>query len=152
MWHSLVVILCLGVICDCIFVPTVYIVMSVKTGKSIVKKSVASVLRHQSGSIKQKVLFVDDGSPKETITFEQQLCENQSATFMCLKNPSKGYTHAIKYGIETALSLSTHFDDAIVLLNSDVTVTQGWLSTLYQALMHDNETMIVGPVSNAGEP
>ncbi len=131
-------------------IPTVYIVISVKTEKSIVKRCVASLLRHQSGSIRQRVILVDDGSPKDTIEFEHQLCDNQSLTFTCLKNRAKGYTHAIRYGIETALSQSIHADDSIILLNSDVVVTHGWIFTLYQALMYDNHTMIVGPVSNAG--
>lgn len=130
--------------------PTVFIIMSVKTNKNIVKKCVASVLRHQSGSMRQRLIFVDDGSPKETVAFEKHLCENQSMIFTCLKNRVKGYTHAIQYGIETAQALSTDTDDAIVLLNSDVIVTHGWLFTLYQALMHDNQTMLVGPMSNAG--
>lgn len=134
----------------CSVLPTVFIVMSVKTKKLIVKRCVASVLRHQSGSVRQRLIFVDDGSPKETIAFEKQLCDNQSLTFTCLTNRAKGYTNAIHYGIETALAFSTEPDDAIILLNSDVIVTHGWLFTLYQALMYDNETMLIGPVSNAG--
>jgi GT2 family glycosyltransferase len=61
-------------------------------------------------------------------------------------------THSLtqRHGIDTALARSTNKDDAIVLLNSDVVVTKDWLFTMYQALQHDNETMIVGPLSNAG--
>jgi GT2 family glycosyltransferase len=147
-YHVMIVLFCL-VASVCSVVPTVFIIMSVKTNKNIVKKCVASLIRHQSGSVRQRVIFVDDGSPKDTIFFEKQLCENQSMIFTCLKNRAKGYTHAIRYGIETALAFSTDPNDAILLLNSDVIVTHGWLFTLHQALTYDNQTMLVGPVSNA---
>lgn len=131
--------------------PSIFIIISVKTKRSVVKKCVASLLRHQSGRVKQRIIFVDDGSPKDTIAFENVLCKNHSAMFTCLKNRGKGYTHAIHFGIETALSQSTQPNDAIVLLNSDVIVTHDWSHTLYSELVKDNQTMLVGPVSNAGK-
>ena len=151
-WRAAFLIFCVVVaVAECSQeVPTVYIILSVKTDKFIVKRCVASLLRHQSDSIKQRVIFVDDGSPDDTVSFEHGLCDNQSSMFTCLKNRQTGYTHAIRYGIETALTRSTQVEDSIVLLNSDVVVTHGWLFTLHQALMQDDQTMIVGPISNAG--
>ena len=129
--------------------PTVFIIISVKTSKNIVKKCVSSLIRHQPSDLKQHVVFVDDGSPQDTIIFEKQLCDNQSM-FTCLKSRPRGYTHAINMGIEKALKISKESNDAIVLLNSDVIVTRGWLMRMYDALVFDNVTALVGPVSNAG--
>jgi hypothetical protein len=77
-------------------IPTVYIIISVKTNKSIVKRCVFSIVRHLSGSIRHHVMFVDDGSGPDTVEFERGLCATHPGGYTCLKNPLKGYTHAIR--------------------------------------------------------
>jgi GT2 family glycosyltransferase len=136
-------------------VPTVYIVMTVKTSYSIVKECLDSLARHKPAKLilQQKIVLVDDGSPAQTIAFEKELCSQRksAAEFHCLQteNGSQGYTFAINKGIKYSLSLCNPDIDAILLLNSDVVVTFGWLTKLYQSLYSNEKVMLVGPMSNA---
>eukprot|EP00602_Paraphysomonas_sp_CaronLab_P009927 CAMPEP_0185036334 /NCGR_PEP_ID=MMETSP1103-20130426/29160_1 /TAXON_ID=36769 /ORGANISM="Paraphysomonas bandaiensis, Strain Caron Lab Isolate" /LENGTH=638 /DNA_ID=CAMNT_0027573841 /DNA_START=310 /DNA_END=2226 /DNA_ORIENTATION=- len=71
--------------------------------------------------------------------------------FQCLQTTEfrRGYTHAVQKGIDFALSYTGKNPSAVVLLNSDIVVTNGWLESLYSVLMSQNRIMMVGPISNA---
>ena len=136
-------------------VPTVYIVMTVKTPYLIVKDCLDSLTRHKPSKLllQQKIVLVDDGSPAQTLAYEKELCSQNKPVvkFHCLQTEvgSRGYTIAINKGIKYSLSQSNPKLDAILLLNSDVIVTFGWLTALYESLYSNDKVMIVGPVSNA---
>jgi GT2 family glycosyltransferase len=134
-------------------VPTVYVVLSVKTRYEVVKECVDSLILQKPPKqiLSQKVIFVDDGSPPQTIAYQQELCALKTREYYCLETQgeSRGYTHAINKGIQLGLSLGNHSKDAILLLNSDVVVTFGWLQKLYSSLYSSERLMLVGPMSNA---
>lgn len=137
-------------------VPTVYIVMTVKTPHLIVKDCLDSLTRHRPSKLllQQRIVLVDDGSPAQTLAYERELCSQRRSSpveFHCLETEtdSRGYTFAINKGIQYSLARSNLKIDAILLLNSDVIVTFGWLTKLYQSLYSNDKVMLVGPVSNA---
>jgi GT2 family glycosyltransferase len=128
--------------------PIVDIIITVKTNVRTLRKCVNSLIRQapDRAVLKQRVIFVDDGSPSETLNYEKLLCDN-NPEFVCLETSVRGYTHAVVQGIEYGAGVS----EAIVLLNSDTVVTRRWLDRLYSSLMQNvnKQVMIVGPLSNA---
>jgi GT2 family glycosyltransferase/glycosyltransferase involved in cell wall biosynthesis len=141
-------------LCVCSFqadakTPAVDILITLKTSRNFVEDCVFSVIRHKPNTekLKQRVIFVDDGSPEETIQYTNSLCGKQPDDFVCLATAKDkpGYTFAVNIGIEHGET----FSDAVVLLNSDTIVTGGWLEDLYAGLYSDPKIMIVSPLSNA---
>jgi GT2 family glycosyltransferase len=130
------------------------IVITVKTHIKFVRDCVDSLLRHSPDpnlGLHQRIVFVDDGSPTPTIQYQKQLCVSAPMTFFCTKTHGVevGYTWAVQKGMHHIVNAGLKESYAIVLLNSDTIVTDGWLAELYYALISNNKTMIVGPLSNA---
>ena len=130
------------------------IIITVKTRLPIIERCVDSLIRHRPDSniLKQRIIFVDDGSPSETLVYEERMCNKYPTMIFCIATNSslRGYTRAVvlgtKYGAE-----QDEVSKAIVLLNSDTVVTEDWLLNLYKGLIYNkNEKVkIVGPLSNA---
>ena len=132
------------------------IVITVKTNIKFVRNCVNSLLRHAPDSsvypyLQQRIIFVDDGSPQDTQQYEQNMCQLYKDMFFCTNttNKEKGYTWAVMKGIRLLGRRGYVESVAVVLLNSDTIVTNGWLVTLYHSLNKDPSTMIAGPLSNA---
>mmetsp|Transcript_37350 Transcript_37350/g.69580 ORF Transcript_37350/g.69580 Transcript_37350/m.69580 type:complete len:731 (-) Transcript_37350:271-2463(-) len=101
--------------------------------------------------LQQRVIFVDDGSPAVTLTYEHELCRAKPETFFCTETSGRerGYTWAVEKGMHHVASKGHVESSAIVLLNSDTIVTDGWLTSMYDTLISKKDLMIVGPLSNA---
>mmetsp|Transcript_23149 Transcript_23149/g.39177 ORF Transcript_23149/g.39177 Transcript_23149/m.39177 type:complete len:824 (-) Transcript_23149:349-2820(-) len=130
------------------------IVITVKTHIKFVRDCVDSLIRHSPDpnlGIQQRIVFVDDGSPQETLQYQRNLCQSIPSTFFCTKTRGQetGYTWAVEKGMNHVVDAGLKESYAVVLLNSDTIVTDGWLAELYYALIANNKTMIVGPLSNA---
>ena len=126
------------------------VVITVKTDKVYVRQVVESVVRYRPDDaiLRQRVIFVDDGSPIETQNYIAGLCNASSIDFICLATTQEqpGYTFAVNMGV----SFGRNYSEAIVLLNSDTIVTDGWLIKLYRELFErDPKVRIVGPLSTA---
>ena len=134
--------------------PTVDIIITMKTHLSIVQPCVESILRNapDSAVLQQRIIFVDDGSPIDTVSYENNMCSLMPSVFKCLSTPgnARGYTRAVVKGINFGTTL-TPLSKVIVLLNSDTITTEHWLDRLYEGLMFNknHKVKIVGPLSNA---
>lgn len=146
------VLLCVLSACSLADLNHIYIVITVRTDVSIVEQCINALERHYPNRniFHQSVIFVDDGSPAATLSYQAKLCEDKSK-YICLETqePQRGYTFAVNKGIRYAVSQS--HTKAVVILNSDTYVTETWLETLYNALYDtsDLKLMAVGPISNA---
>jgi GT2 family glycosyltransferase/glycosyltransferase involved in cell wall biosynthesis len=135
-------------------IPVVDIIITVRTRLSILQPCIESLLRHAPNSaiLTQRILFVDDGSPPDTIVYENAMCEQYPDTIFCLSTnlSLRGYTLAVVLGTNYG-ARQKQVSKAIVLLNSDTIVTENWLINLFLALMNNpnDKVKIVGPVSNA---
>ena len=130
------------------------IVITVKTPLKYVRDCVDALIRHSPDpnlGLQQRIIFVDDGGPLDTVQYIRSLCHNVPATFFCTKTHGQevGYTWAVEKGIHHVVDQGLRESFAVVLLNSDTIVTEGWIAELYYALIANNKTMIVGPLSNA---
>ena len=142
------------------FVSYIDIVITVKTNIKFVRACVQALLRHApdpsvSPYLDQRIVFVDDGSPMDTIAYQHSLCDShalfEAGMFFCTNTTGKekGYTWAVQKGIRHLTSIGHVESVSVVLLNSDTIVTDGWLTKLYTSLTKNPSTMIVGPLSNA---
>jgi GT2 family glycosyltransferase len=130
------------------------IVITLKTPIKFVRDCVDALVRHSPDpnlGLQQRIVFVDDGSPMETLQYVRELCQTIPTTFFCTKTHGieVGYTWAVEKGINHIVNEGLRESFAVVLLNSDTIVTEGWLAELYYALIANKKTMIVGPLSNA---
>lgn len=101
-------------------------------------------------TLKQRIIFIDDGSPEETVHYQESLCTSPDYhhMFICLNTTDRGYTRAVVLGVNHGASLHP-VSDAIVLLNSDTIVTSDWLLMLYGTLVNskNDKVKMVGPLS-----
>jgi len=87
--------------------------------------------------------LVDDGSDTHTHRQIDQLATAHSEVATVLHNPqSLGYLRSINLGIQAGSQPN------VVLLNSDVVVSQGWLTRLLQPFADDPSVGVINPVSN----
>lgn len=84
-----------------------------------------------------ELIVVDNGSSDGTCEW----CIRERITVISLP-VNIGFPSACNKGLRLASG------DSLMLLNNDVTVTQGWLTGLQEALYNQPETGIVGPVTN----
>ena len=134
-------------------IPFVDIVITVKTDIKYVRSCVNSLIRHAPDPrvLQQRIIFVDDGSPSVTLLYELELCHHEPNTFFCTRtnDNEKGYTWAVEKGMHFVVTKGHEESHAIVLLNSDTIVTEGWLVSMFETLVSKKNLMIVGPLSNA---
>ncbi|MHB1682086.1 MAG: glycosyltransferase family 2 protein [Bacilli bacterium] len=84
-----------------------------------------------------RIIVVDNGSQDATVQAVRTLAwENLS---IIANNDNYGYAKACNQGIAAGDS------PFIILLNSDIIVTQGWLAPLLQCMQQDSRTAVVGP-------
>jgi len=158
--------------CSTSLSPLVDVIITVKTNKDIIAKCVQSLreYRPQPSILRQRVIFIDDGSPRSTVRFLSDLCRRYPEDFLCLKTKPtlRGYTRAINMGIQVGSgyepgtgeqnhsiassvgkTASTHRieggkvyvkSEAVVLLNSDTVVTRDWLESLFSVISTNDTT------------
>jgi GT2 family glycosyltransferase len=95
-----------------------------------------------------RLVIVEDGSSDPTLRpmLRDWVAAHPDATLLCHDTP-RGFAAAVNAGL-SALGPITH---PVVLLNSDVTLPQGWASRLIAPLLADRSVASVTPLSNEGE-
>lgn len=90
-----------------------------------------------------QLIIVNDGSNKETSEYLQKI-KRENSNFNLIENCEPlGYTKSANLGLKTSTS------EYAVLMNSDVIVTENWLSQLIECADSDENIGMVGPISNA---
>lgn len=90
-----------------------------------------------------RVLVVDDGSRAYTTRLLEDIAASDSRFHLHRRATNRGYTKSVNEG----LMLSDA--PAVVILNSDTVVSDGWLGRLHQALRAVPGAGLAGPLSNA---
>mmetsp|Transcript_9627 Transcript_9627/g.16032 ORF Transcript_9627/g.16032 Transcript_9627/m.16032 type:complete len:387 (-) Transcript_9627:608-1768(-) len=89
--------------CSTSLSPLVDVIITVKTKVDIIAKCVQSLREYkpQPSILRQRIIFIDDGSPHSTVLFQSDLCRRYPEDFLCLKTKPtlRGYTRAINMGI-----------------------------------------------------
>ena len=89
-----------------------------------------------------RIIIVDDGSNQETKDYLAEVTSSDPTIRMIINSPAKGYTKSANLGL---LESKTKF---VVLMNSDVIVTPGWLEKMNSIFFLDSRIGMVGPLSN----
>ena len=127
--------------------PAVYrgsvdVVVCVHNAIADVRQCLASVLTRST--VDFRLIVVNDGSDAETTGWLRQCAANSTADVELIEtNGPLGYTCAANRGLASSAA------DHVVLLNSDTIVPRLWLEDLLDCMHSDEDTGIVGPLSNA---
>ncbi len=119
----------------------VAIVICVHNALDDVRACLASVAENTERPF--SLVVVNDGSDEETSRYLREFSAPRPRVSLLVSDEATGYTRAVNRGIDAASG------DFVVLLNSDVIVSRGWLDGLLACAWSDEKVGIVGPVSNA---
>jgi len=89
-------------------------------------------------------IIVNDGSAKAVSTWLVEFSKGRERCRLVEFLENKGYTNAINFGVRVSSS------DYLVLMNSDVLLSVGWLDGMMKCMCADPQIGMVGPLSNAG--
>ncbi len=117
------------------------ILMPVYNGLTYVTDAVDAVLEHTHG-FAYRLTVIDDASDKETATWLEQRAADDPRMRVIRSAENQGFVHACRRGYEAS---QTPF---VLLLNSDVVVTPGWLQRLIQCARSDPKIASVNPLTN----
>ena len=95
-----------------------------------------------------KLVIIDDGSTDPFLRpmLQAWVTDHCDASLICHDRP-RGFAGAVNAGLASLDGI----DRPVVLLNSDVTLPQGWASRLIAPLLSDGTIASVTPLSNEGE-
>lgn len=95
-----------------------------------------------------RMVIVEDGSTDSTVRplLHEWVASQPDSSLICHDIP-RGFAAAVNAG----LSSLGRMDRPVVVLNSDVTLPQGWASRLIAPLLRDGTIASVTPLSNEGE-
>jgi len=117
------------------------IVICVHNALEDVKMCVESI--YEKTNIEFQLIIINDGSDLETSTYLKKV-KNDKQNFILIENDKAiGYTKSANLGLRKSVA------DKVVLMNSDVIVTEDWLSQLVNCADSDINIGLVGPISNA---
>jgi glycosyltransferase involved in cell wall biosynthesis/GT2 family glycosyltransferase len=118
------------------------ILIPVYGGLHIVKLCVESILQRTNWPY--KVTFIDDASPDhKTTEYLEHIVEKHPANFTLIRNrKNKGFASTVNVGFRATTN------PYVCILNSDVIVTDGWLTKMVMALEADERNQIVNPCTN----
>lgn len=119
---------------------TVDIVLPVYNSMHIVEPCIRSVLSKTNYPF--KLIIVDDASDDYTKTALQSLAKEDTRILLVRNSTNKGFAASVNRGIKLGLGYY------ICLLNSDVLVTDRWLTKMVMALEADERNQIVNPATN----
>ena len=105
------------------------------------KQCLESVLKHTDPC--HEILFVDNASTDGTIEWLQKTAEGTHRCRVIYNQENLGYAAGNNIGLAHAKG------DYLVLLNSDVVVTKGWLEKLIACAEDHPQAGVVGPVTNS---
>jgi len=95
-------------------------------------------------SVPFEIIVVDNGSTPEVAAWLAREQERRQCLVVLRFDQPLGFARAVNEGARRA----THH--ALVLLNSDTLVTDGWLDGLTDALLSDSRLGVVSPLTNGG--
>jgi GT2 family glycosyltransferase len=121
--------------------PFIQVVIPVFNASIYVEELIRSLIEHTSSPF--EVLIFDDGSDEFGQERTRRLQEFDSRVRYFRHDRNIGYTRNINIALQSTVA------DFVVLINSDTVVTANWLKKMYSALVSDDKTAAVGPVSNA---
>ncbi|MCX7984301.1 MAG: glycoside hydrolase family 99-like domain-containing protein [Bacteroidetes bacterium] len=104
------------------------------------RECLASILEHTTPPY--ELIVIDNASSDGTPEWLEEFCSNNSQC-KCVLNPSNiGFPKAVNQGLRIARG------DAVVLVNNDVVVTEGWLNGLLRIATEYESIGLVGPMTN----
>lgn len=118
------------------------IVVPIHNALGAVRNCLASILANLS-EVKANLILVNDGSNKETSDYLRNLRRNCPEITLLENGSNLGYTISVNRGLREA---SAPF---AIVVNSDVTVSSGWIEGLISPMLSNRWVGCVGPVSNA---
>jgi len=121
--------------------PVVSVVVLTWNALDYTRKCAASLLEHTDP--RHELIFVDNGSRRETIDFLEELSAGHSRVKVILNGRNLGFAAGNNVGIAASGG------DYVCLLNSDTVVTEGWLDALLAPAEKDPRVGLVGPVTNS---
>lgn len=89
-------------------------------------------------------IIINDGSNGIVSDWLVDFTKRKNAYRLAEFQTSKGYTKAINFGVRTSLG------EFLVVMNSDVLLSVGWLNGMMECMCSNSKVGIVGPLSNAG--
>lgn len=117
------------------------VVLPVFNGLTYVKNCVDSILKY-TGDCDHKLFIVDDCSDSYTTSFLEQQARQHAHVFLHRNEQNLGFIRSCNYGIKQGSA------PYVVLVNSDVIVTPGWLSRLIRCAESDQRIASVNPFTN----
>lgn len=100
------------------------------------KLCLESIRRHTREPI--EIIVIDNASTDETVDY----LKSQADVQLISNSENHGFPKGCNQGIEASSG------DNLLFLNNDTIVTEDWLTNMLVALYSDNQTGMVGPVSN----
>ena len=101
-------------------------------------------LERFTGTSIQSYIVINDGSLQTTTSWLLSYSQDKQAFQLVEFNANKGYTRSLNFGVRISSG------DYLVIMNSDVLVSAGWLDGMLECMHSFSEAGIVGPLSNAG--
>ena len=121
--------------------PFVQIVIPVYNAALDVEDCVRSILANTTSPF--EIILSDDGSEAYTRDRLNDMAQSDPRVRLHTNVKNLGYTRNINQALQQTVA------DYVVLLNSDVIVSPGWIDKLYAALNASPDTAAAGPLSNA---
>lgn len=118
----------------------VSIIMLTWNALEYTKKCVASIEEHTH--YPYEIIFVDNGSTDQTVKYLEKLTKSNPRHQLIKNSKNKGFAAGNNQGVEAAQG------KYVMLLNNDVLVPGGWLTTLVESLERDEHIGAVGPITN----
>ncbi len=120
--------------------PTASIIVLTHNALSYTRRCIESLLDHTEKH--HELILVDNASTDRTPHYLQELAAEHSQIRIILNEKNLGLTGGSNVGMAAAEG------DNIVLLNSDVVVTAGWLDKLLDAAEKNPRAGLLGPMAN----
>lgn len=118
----------------------VTVVVPVLNQAALTERFVASL--YENTKLPFELVLVDNGSGPDIAALARTLAA-QHTNFVYVRNEiNQGFGYACNQGLAVARG------DAVVIINNDVVVPQGWLSRLLAVMQEDPQVGMVGPVTN----
>lgn len=112
------------------------LIMLVKDNLTLTRQTIRSVLRHTTPGY--QLILIDNGSKAATKQYLRTLLKHPHVRLLTMPT-NYGFPKAVNYGIGAAEG------EAIVLINNDVVVGEGWLGHLLKPLL-DEAVAVVSPM------
>lgn len=121
--------------------PVASIVILTHNALDYTRQCLDSVLQHTDP--RHEILCVDNASTDGTVEWLQDLARDEERCRVVYNQENLGYAAGNNIGLAHAKG------DYLVLLNSDVVVTEGWLDKLIACAQAHPQAGVVGPVTNS---